>query len=92
MKGLSGWVFGLGATVAAFVLWLLVLVSYVFIKEPNMTYFYATGSGFLVMLAFVGLIYADEKRWIDFPNSYYDVLGPAWTVAAIIVACCVLVY
>jgi bacteriorhodopsin len=92
MSGLSGWVFGVGATVVAFILWLLVLLSLAFIKEPDMRYFYAMSSGFLTMLSFIGLTHMDEKHWINFPNSYYDVLGPAWVIAAVIITFSVLIF
>lgn len=92
MSGLSGWVFGVVATVVAFILWILTAFILAFIQEPDMRFFYAVSSGFLTMLSFIGFIHMDEKHWINFPNSYYDVLGPAWTVAAIIITFCVLIY
>lgn len=86
MSGLSGLLFGLGATVVAFILWILVVFSFAVTHKFNMRYFYAVSAGLLTMLAFVVFVYiVDEVQWIHMPTSYYDAIGPTWAIAAAII-------
>ena len=87
MSGLSGWLFGIGATVISFMLFLISIIYFLLAKDPNIKIVYASVSAFITMLFYIGFSYmADEKQWIYFPNRYYDVLGPVWTMAAVVIA------
>lgn len=92
MSGLSGFLFGIGATVISFILFLISFIYSLLAKKPNIKIVYASASAFVTMLGYIGFLYiADDKHLINFPNKYYDVLGPGWTIAAVMIALYVLV-
>lgn len=84
--GLTGFIFGFIAFGVS-VLALLVTGLYVLIaKHPDMRFLYAALTAFLVMCGYFYFVYAEDKNWLQFPNAYYDWIGPLWILAAVLLS------
>lgn len=86
MKGLSGFIFGIIATIVSLIICLVVGLYVVLVNDPNMSLFYAAFTEFVTMLGFILLTYIDDKGWISFRNSRYDVIAPVWIFMAVLFA------
>jgi hypothetical protein len=83
---LSGWIFGIIATIFSLIIFIVVGLYVLIVKYSNMSLFYAALTGLATMLGFILLIYIDDKGWIYFRNSRYAVIAPVWIFMAVLFA------
>ena len=82
MKGLEGFLIGLGVWAATFVVLLITGIYCLIADTPNLSLLYASLAAFGVMCIFGFITYADDHQWLDFPNSLYDTLGTVFPLTA----------
>ena len=84
MQGLNGFLYGLFAAAVSFLLSIAAAILALTVGGLAVQVFYATLVGFATMLVFVLLMIFKDKGWIDFHNSYLDILAPIWMILAIV--------